>query len=157
MATARERAEAMALLRLAVQRSTMYTVLLHHATATKAGLNVTDAQALNALYLDGPQTPGELARLMGITTGGAITAVIDRLEKAGYVRRSRDADDRRRVIVEVVPEAMARFGAYFEPVGASFAERAAACSDRELAFLRRWIDAGNAEMPKVIERVRDLP
>ncbi|WP_067486139.1 MarR family winged helix-turn-helix transcriptional regulator [Actinomadura hibisca] len=157
MATAQERAAMVAELRLAVQRSTMYTVLLHHATATRAGLNVTDAQALNALSLDGPQTPGGLARLMGITTGGAITAVIDRLEKAGYVRRSRDADDRRRVIIEVVPEALARFGSYFEPVGASFDDRVSAYSDGELAFLRRWIDDTNADMPRVIERVRDLP
>ncbi|MQY07024.1 MarR family winged helix-turn-helix transcriptional regulator [Actinomadura macrotermitis] len=152
-----ERAEMVEELRSALQRSTMFTVLLHHATAAKAGLNVTDAQCINALSLDGPQTPGRLAQLMGITTGGAITAVIDRLEKAGYVRRSPDPDDRRRVIIEVVPEALARFGAYFEPIGHSFAEIVGGYDDERLGFLLDWLRDNNARMPGVIEEVRRLP
>src|SRR5262245_12745414 len=100
-------------LRLAMQRSAMWTVLLHHATASKAGINVTDAQCIHMLVLDGPQTPGRLAQGMGITTGGAITAVVNRLEKSGYVKRSRDPDDLRRVLVEPVPEKVAQFATYF--------------------------------------------
>jgi DNA-binding MarR family transcriptional regulator len=140
----------------ATQRSTMWTVLLHHATASKAGLNVTDAQAINALVLDGPQTPGRLAQLMGITTGGAITAVIDRLEKAGCVKRTRDPDDRRRVIIEPVPENVARLSRYFEPIGRHFAERVAACSDEQLRFLLDWVRGMNADMPRVVEEIRNL-
>jgi len=140
-----------------MQRSTMFIVLLHHATASKAGMNVTDAQCVNALTLDGPQTPGRLAELMGITTGGAITAVIDRLEKAGYVKRTRDPDDRRRVIVELVPENVARFGEYFEPIARVFRERLASYTDEQIAVLLDWIGANNAAMPGVIEQVRDLP
>ncbi|QXJ26501.1 MarR family transcriptional regulator [Actinomadura graeca] len=139
------------------QRSTMFTVLLHHATASKAGMNVTDAQCVNALSLDGPQTPGGLAQLMGITTGGAITAVIDRLEKAGYVKRTRDPDDRRRVIVELVEENVARFGRYFEPIGRMFQERLEDFSDEQIAFLLTWIRGNNAAMPDVIEEIRRLP
>ncbi|WP_207944622.1 MarR family winged helix-turn-helix transcriptional regulator [Actinomadura rubrisoli] len=144
-------------LQMATQRSTMFTVLLHHATASKAGMNVTDAQCVNALSLDGPQTPGQLAQLMGITTGGAITAVIDRLEKAGYVRRTRDPDDRRRVIVELVEENVARFGRYFEPIGRMFRERLDGYSDEQIAFLLRWIRENNAAMPGIIEEIRNLP
>nr|WP_241756340.1 MarR family transcriptional regulator [Actinomadura sp. RB99] len=147
----------MAELQAGMQRSTMFTVLLHHATASKAGMNVTDAQCVNALTLDGPQTPGRLAELMGITTGGAITAVIDRLEKAGYVKRTRDPDDRRRVIVELVPENVARFGEYFEPIARVFRERLASYSDEQVAVLLDWISANNAAMPGVIEQVRNLP
>ncbi|MBW8487581.1 MarR family winged helix-turn-helix transcriptional regulator [Actinomadura parmotrematis] len=152
-----ERAQIIEELRAAAQRGTMFTVLLHHATATKAGLNVTDAQCINALTLDGPQTPGRLAQLMGITTGGAITAVVDRLEKAGYVRRSRDPDDRRRVIIELVPEAVARFSDYFEPIARSFAGLVADYDDDRLRLLLEWMRASNARMPGVIEQVRDLP
>ncbi|MBD2898755.1 hypothetical protein amrb99_77290 [Actinomadura sp. RB99] len=152
-----DRERMMAELQAGMQRSTMFTVLLHHATASKAGMNVTDAQCVNALTLDGPQTPGRLAELMGITTGGAITAVIDRLEKAGYVKRTRDPDDRRRVIVELVPENVARFGEYFEPIARVFRERLASYSDEQVAVLLDWISANNAAMPGVIEQVRNLP
>ncbi|MFA1548491.1 MarR family winged helix-turn-helix transcriptional regulator [Actinomadura chokoriensis] len=140
-----------------MQRSTMFTVLLHHSTASKAGLNVTDAQCVNALKLDGPQTPGQLAQLMGITTGGAITAVIDRLERAGYVKRTRDPDDRRRVIVELVPENVAEFARYFEPISHAFHERLGAYSDEDLAVLLRWLRENNEAMPGVIEEIRELP
>ncbi len=144
-------------LQMAMQRSTMFTVLLHHATASKAGMNVTDAQCVNALMLDGPQTPGQLAQLMGITTGGAITAVIDRLERAGYVRRTRDPDDRRRVIVELVEENVAQFARYFEPIARVFGDRLATYSDEQVAVLLDWIRHNNEMMPAVIDEIRKLP
>ncbi|WP_233617852.1 MULTISPECIES: MarR family winged helix-turn-helix transcriptional regulator [Actinomadura] len=140
-----------------LRRATMYTVLLHHATAAKSGMNVTDAQCVNALALDGPQTPGALAKLMGITTGGAITAVIDRLEKSGHVRRTRDPDDRRRVIVELVPGAAERAGRYFDPVTRQFRERLAGCTDEQVAFLLDWFGGTNAAMPAVIDEIRRMP
>jgi DNA-binding MarR family transcriptional regulator len=151
-----ERERAVAELREAMQRSTLYTVLLHHTTASKAGLNVTDAQCLNALSLDGPQTPGRLARMMGITTGGAITAVIDRLEKAGFVKRSRDPDDRRRVIVELVPENADRFARYFDPIAEEFAEHLSGYSDAELHALSAYMRHSNETMPGLIDRVRRM-
>ena len=49
------------------------------------------------------RSPPELAAEAGLTTG-AVTAVIDRLERAGYARRVRDDEDRRRVKVEVTPK-----------------------------------------------------
>ena len=144
-------------LREAMQRSTLYTMLLHHTAAGKAGLNTTDAQCLNALSLEGPLTPGRLAALMGLTTGGAITAVIDRLERAGYVKRSRDPDDRRRVIVELVPDTADRFSRHFEPVARAFAERMSGYTDAELRLLLGYVRESNEEMPDLIERVRRMP
>ncbi|MFD0901514.1 MarR family winged helix-turn-helix transcriptional regulator [Actinomadura sediminis] len=140
-----------------LRRTTMYTVLLHHAAAAKSGMNVTDAQCVNALALGGPQTPGGLAELMGITTGGAITAVIDRLEKSGHVRRTRDPDDRRRVIVELVPGAAERTGRYFEPMSRRFRERLAGCTDEQIDFLLAWFGDTNAAMPAVIDEIRRMP
>lgn len=144
-------------LQRAMQRSTMFTVLLHHATASKAGLNVTDAQCINALMLDGPQTPGQLAQLMGITTGGAITAVIDRLERAGYVKRTRDPDDRRRVIVEPVEDKVAGFARYFAPISRAFHDRLGTYTEAEFDVLLRWIRENNEAMPAIIEEIRNLP
>lgn len=77
-------------------------MLFHAAVAAKAGLNITDVSCLGVLDKEGPMTAGDLARRMGLTRGGAITAVVDRMERAGFVRRSADPDDRRRTIIEPV-------------------------------------------------------
>src|SRR6516162_7574108 len=75
------------------------TILFHQAVADRLGMNITDHKCADILSRTGPITAGELARHTGLTTG-AITGVIDRLEKAGFVRRAKDPHDRRRVIVE---------------------------------------------------------
>jgi DNA-binding MarR family transcriptional regulator len=144
-------------LTLAMQRGTMWTVLLHHTVASKAGINVTDAQCLNLLVLDGPMTPGRLAQAVGITTGGAITAVVDRLEEAGYVTRARDPDDRRRVIVSLVPENIARIAEYFRPIAEVTAKRLASYSDAELNILLDYVKGNNQVMPEVIKQVQEMP
>jgi DNA-binding MarR family transcriptional regulator len=140
-----------------MQRTTMWTVLLHHTVAGKAGINVTDLQCLNLLSLDGPMTPGQLAQSMGLTTGGAITAVVDRLEKAGFVLRSRDPDDRRKVIIEPVRDKVAALGAYFEPIGRSVMTRFATYTDEQLEFLLDSARSNNEAMPDVIKQVQALP
>ncbi|MCI0686405.1 MAG: MarR family transcriptional regulator, partial [Sporichthyaceae bacterium] len=72
------------------------------AIADRAGINATDWECLDVLDWTGPITAGEQARQLGITSG-AVTGVIDRLERGGWVRRAVDPADRRRVIVELVP------------------------------------------------------
>lgn len=68
------------------------------------GLNRTDGRCLDILDREGRMTAGRLATVAGLTTG-AVTGVLDRLEAAGYVRRERDAIDRRRVLVEPTEKA----------------------------------------------------
>src|SRR5947209_8850648 len=79
------------------------TVLYTQAVAEQLGLNLTDLSCTGILSVEGPMTAGRLAELTGLTTG-AITGAIDRLERAGYVRRERDPQDRRRVVVVPVTE-----------------------------------------------------
>ena len=79
------------------------TILFHQAIADRLGMHLTDHKCGDILVQTGPITAGELAERTGLTTG-AITGVIDRLEKAGYVRRVKDPDDRRRVIIEPLAE-----------------------------------------------------
>src|SRR5216117_433660 len=74
--------------------------------AIRFGLSESDIETLEALIDMGASTAGRLAELTGLTSG-AVTRVIDRLEQAGYVRRVTDPADRRRVVVEVVPEKVA--------------------------------------------------
>src|SRR5690349_3034857 len=78
------------------------TVLFHQAIADRLGMHVTDHRCLDILLRSGSITAGELAQRTGLTTG-AITGVIDRLEKAGFVQRAKDPADRRRVVIEPFP------------------------------------------------------
>lgn len=88
-----------------VRRSQAATARFDQAVADALGLNRTDMRCLDILQLEGSVTAGRLAELTGLTTG-AITTVLDRLENAGFARRVRDPHDRRRVLVEMAPEAM---------------------------------------------------
>jgi DNA-binding MarR family transcriptional regulator len=82
----------------------------------------------------GSLTAGELALKTGLTTG-AVTAVIDRLERAGFARREDDPHDRRRVIVSVVSQRLGEIERLFRAFAASFSELAARYKDRELAVI----------------------
>ncbi|MEV0537672.1 MarR family transcriptional regulator [Kitasatospora sp. NPDC050463] len=77
------------------------------ASAEAAGLHTSEWYALSLITLEGSLSSGELSARTGLTTG-ATTRLIDRLERAGYARRVADPTDRRRVIVEPVPEALNR-------------------------------------------------
>ncbi|MGI5232705.1 MarR family transcriptional regulator [Actinoallomurus sp. CA-142502] len=137
--------------------STLWTVLLHNAIASRSGINVTDMQCINLLQLRGPMTPGQLADAMFLTTGGAITAVIDRLEKAGMVRRRRDEDDRRRVIVEAAEGgATAALSARFAPVAEQYGKLLESYSDEHLAVILDYLKRTNEGSPEMIEQVRQL-
>ena len=68
------------------------------------GVNRTDARCMDILEQHGRMTAGQLASLSGLSTG-AVTAVVDRLERAGYARRVPDPSDRRRVLVELTERA----------------------------------------------------
>jgi DNA-binding MarR family transcriptional regulator len=81
-------------------------VLNNQVVTARLGLGPSDSQFMSLLNLHGPLTPGRFAELTGLTTG-TVTGVLDRLEKAGYVRRERDPGDRRKVVVTPVREAMA--------------------------------------------------
>src|SRR5690349_23076125 len=75
------------------------TVLFHDAVASRIGLSATESKCLDiALRANGPLTAGKLAEQTGLTTG-AITGVLDRLERAGFIRREKDEADRRQVLI----------------------------------------------------------
>jgi DNA-binding MarR family transcriptional regulator len=73
-------------------------IIFNQQVADRLGLGMSDMQFMTYLQQHGPLTPGQLAQLSGLTTG-TVTGVIDRLEKAGYVRRNPHPDDRRKVVV----------------------------------------------------------
>ena len=110
-------------------------VVFGHAVAGRLGINATDLQCLNVLAQEGPITAGRLSEITGLTVG-AITGVVDRLEGAGYARRERDAEDRRRVIVHPVPQSDSReVSPLFGGVRRSSAELYSGYTDNELALI----------------------
>jgi DNA-binding HxlR family transcriptional regulator len=120
---------------LAMRRTGSIMQLLGQTSAERIGINATDLNCLNIVALTGHMTAGELARQTGLTTA-SITGVLDRLEEGGFVRRVRDAHDRRRVIVELAyGPGLREIGPTFGPVVKAWRATAAEYSDDELRLL----------------------
>ena len=105
--------------------------------ADRAGISSADMDCIDFVNVEGRMTAGRLAELTGLTTG-AITGVVDRLEKAGFVRRERDESDRRKVFIVPVVERMMEMGRPYELVKRAMHKQCEAYSDAELKFLIRY-------------------
>ena len=139
-----------------VRQTNVLGEFFFRAIADRVGLNAIDLQVINILNITGPTTAGELAEITGVTTG-AITGLLNRLERAGLVRRERDPDDRRRVIVRLVPnEDFAReAGPIFDSIGRSWAELVSGYGDEELAFLLDFLRRSNSMTRAEIYKLRE--
>jgi DNA-binding MarR family transcriptional regulator len=114
------------------------TVLRHARIAERMGLSGTDHKTFDLVgQADGPLTAGRVAELTGLSTG-AVTGVIDRLEKVGLVRRVRDPGDRRKVLVEVVPGAADRYAPLFQSAVDELRELLARFSPAEREVIERY-------------------
>src|SRR5215813_14776105 len=111
---------------------------LDHAAAERYDLNRTDMRALDITGQAGPLAPTDLARLLGFTTGG-VTTVLDRLERAGYVRRRPDSGDRRRLVVEATQVTTARDREVFGELVRKTSDLLAAYSDDQLLVIRDFL------------------
>ena len=109
-------------------------VMYSQAVAQRLGINSTDLECLDHIVLRGPLTARALAEATGLTTG-AITGVIDRLERAGFARRERDPEDRRKVSVSAHPVVFERIAPLFEPMQRAALAAVASYSNKELALL----------------------
>lgn len=118
------------------------TVLFHTTLAERFGLNLTDWKCAELLSRE-VMTAGQLAAHTGLTTG-AITGVIDRLEKAGFARRVADPQDRRKVMIEALherDEEVARFfGPLLQQMGALMAQYSVEELTLMLGFMRQSIE-----------------
>jgi DNA-binding MarR family transcriptional regulator len=130
-----EREQVAAAFGTAVRRTSSLMQLVSQAAADRIGINATDLNCLNILSFSGHMTAGELARATGLTTA-SITGVADRLEEAGFVRRERDARDRRRVVIRLVLDrALSDIAPVFLPMIRSLEETAARYTDDELRLI----------------------
>ncbi len=151
MSSALNREEMMTALNAMLREVSGQGVLFSHAVASRLGIGSSDLECLGYL-MDGPKTAGALAEATSLTTG-AITGVIDRLERAGFARRERDPHDRRKVLVRVEPTALERATPYFAPMERATRSALAGYADRDLAllldFLAKSRDAANQAMAEL--------
>lgn len=121
--------------------------LLGQAFAGRHRLHPTDLHALLAVMradsAGAPLTPGRLGSRLGLSTG-ATTALVDRLERAGHVRRSRESTDRRQVSLREAENAAGVGGAFFGPLGTRMDAVLQDFDDAELDAAARFLSAMNA-------------
>jgi DNA-binding MarR family transcriptional regulator len=113
-------------------------VLISDLVATRVGINSTDLECLDLLQLAGSTTAGQMSAKSGLTTG-ATTAMIDRLERAGFVRRRRDPGDRRVVLVEVLHHCSSHIAPLYQPIQQELAKVHEHFTNRELAIVVRYL------------------
>lgn len=135
------------------RRFSSATVLFHHAMADHLGLGPTDHKCLELLFRHQGLTGSKLAAMTGLTTG-AITGVVNRLERAGYVRRLPDPDDGRRQILQLVAERVDQVSAAFAEFGADNDELIAGMSPAEVAAVRTFLHRANEQLEQRAARLR---
>ena len=119
------------------------------------GINRTDMRVIDIVTRKGRATAGEVAKEAALTTGG-VTAVVDRLEKVGYLKRVRDPDDRRRVWLEATPELYEKSWEIWGPLSEIWQSRARNLSREQLEFILEFLADGNELMSGQIERVQAM-
>jgi DNA-binding MarR family transcriptional regulator len=157
-ALSRPKARAALMLELehAVRKSSALGVLFGQTVANRVGVSGSDLECLDFLNIEGRVTAGRLAELTGLTTG-AITGVVDRMEKAGLVRRERDESDRRKVFIAIVPEALGKIGRYYEPLQKAVTKDWEGYTDAELKLLLRFMTQGYNTMLGVLDGLKTSP
>ncbi len=150
------RAELVTTLDTEIRRMVARTVLFQQAIAERAGMSATELHCLNLLMMSGPMTTGQLAEETGLTRGGAITTVIDGLEKYGYLRRERDPQDRRRVLLHVRSDKANRdMGHLYSSIGHRSAEIMENYTDDELATILDYVTRANQLSYDETRRLRE--
>lgn len=138
-----------------VQEFQNATDAVDEAVAELLGLNRTDQRCLGVLFVRGPLTAGQLADAAAVSPG-AMTAVLDRLERAGFVRRVREEEDRRRVLVEVTPEARRRAEELYGPIAADGFAAMRQVSIEDLAMILAFIRGAREIQDTHAARIRAM-
>ncbi|TGK20842.1 MarR family transcriptional regulator [Leptospira fluminis] len=150
----KSRKEILNLVMTAIREMSALSVIISQIVAEKVGMNPSDMECGDFLQLYGPMTAGRLAELSGLTSG-AVTGVIDRLEKAKVARREPDPSDRRKVLVVPCTERAEEFGSYYASLAKAAGEALERYNTEELgtflAISRDMIAVTQQEVQKLKE------
>ena len=119
---------------IAVREYGIHLTQFRNAMSEWAGLNITDMECLRLLFMKGIATPSELARHTGLTSGAA-TAMLDRLEKAGFIERRPNPDDRRGTLIAPAKSGAERAASWFESARKAQEELISTYSASELEII----------------------
>lgn len=134
-------AEHVSRVRAAMQRQLVHAILDNDRVARAHGLRVSDLQTLHLLVLrEDVRTPRRVSAVTGMPPS-TVTKLIDRLEAAGCIRRIPDPHDRRRTILELVPEAIAPLRASYADADREFDQLSSRFTTTELTAVTRYLDA----------------
>ena len=139
-----------------MRRLSAQTVLFHYVVAERLGLNATDLQCVSILNETGTITAGELAKLTSLTTG-AITGVVDRLEKAGLVKRIPNPADRRSVLLQSTAPQTDEVTPLFVPLQGAMIQLLEQYNAQELTTLLDMITQANSILKVETARLRQEP
>ena len=128
---------------------------MDEAVAGRLGLNRTDLRCLSVVSQAGPMTPSALADATGLTRA-AMTTALDRLERAGYLRRVRDQEDRRSVRVELAKEAKNDVQELYGPIAAEGAHMLQTFTTAELLAVLKILDEGSKMQRDHAKRIRAM-
>jgi DNA-binding MarR family transcriptional regulator len=103
------------------------------------GINLTDGRCIDLLDVHGAMTAGELAHAASLSPG-AVTTVLDRLERMDLVTRTRDESDRRRVLVDITPKARELAWSMYGPIAGYAREYLDALTDEELEVINGFLE-----------------
>ncbi|WP_420976662.1 MarR family transcriptional regulator [Bacillus vallismortis] len=129
------------------------TVLFHQAAAQALGLFPTDLKSADILNEAGPMTAGELGKKTGLSTG-SVTALVDRLEKAGYVAREKDPDDRRRVMIVPLIASKKHVKDLFRSMSESTMDLCQDYTEEELELIFSFVDKAADIMEEELKRLK---
>lgn len=124
---------------LGIRKFIAAAIFFNSQIAEKVGLGLTDMQLLHMLLLYGPSTPTRLAVWTGLSSGG-ITVALDRLEKAGYVRREPNPEDRRSLLIKVRPAPLRKVAGMYEGVENETRRVLATLPQRDLEAVVRFFE-----------------
>jgi DNA-binding MarR family transcriptional regulator len=125
------------------------TVLYQQNVAASLGLYNNDFISVDILREKGPITAGELSKLTGLATG-SVTALIDRLEKMGYVSRQNDPSDRRKVIIVPQYENKEEVSNTYIPLHNAMVKLASSYTAEELALITQFLGKASAVLEEQI-------
>ncbi|MFJ4779502.1 MarR family winged helix-turn-helix transcriptional regulator [Streptomyces sp. NPDC088762] len=128
------------------------TVVFHEAAAAKQGLSATGTKTLDLLQRRGPLTAKELSQLSGLAPA-SVTGLVDRLERKGFVRRTGHPTDKRRVLVEALPERLDALRPVFEDWAREVAELCEEFTTEELETVIRFLRGSNTRQLRAAARL----
>ncbi len=131
-------------------------ITFHEAVSRRLGMTAAERKTLGILGEMGVATPGQLATATGLTTG-AITGIVDRLEKAGYARRAPNPDDRRSLLIHALQQDKVRamLTPIFGSLSAAMADLSARYTPEQLELIHTYLAETTAVLRQETQKLKD--